>query len=73
MKALEDRKENPMVRHEAAEALGAISSDEFLPVLEKYTEDSQDVVKESCLVATDIHDYFQSDQFQYADGVSQTV
>lgn len=58
-----------MVRHEAAEALGAIDSEDVLPLLEKYTTDDQDVVRESCLVATDIHHYFQTDEFQYADGV----
>lgn len=60
-----------MVRHEAAEAIGAIASEECGPILEKYLHDQADVVRESCEVATDISDYYSSDQFQYADGVTE--
>jgi len=70
-KVLEQHSENPMVRHEAAEALGAlISSESTIPLLEKYTSDPHDIVRESCEVATDIQEYYQTDEFQYADGLS---
>jgi len=60
-----------MVRHEAAEALGAIASMECLPVLNDFVGDTEDVVKESCEVALDIHNYFTTNEFQYADGLQQ--
>lgn len=67
--ALECSSENPMVRHEAAEALGAIGKQECLAVLERYRQDGERVVKESCEVALDMLEYENSDQFQYADGL----
>lgn len=65
--ALECSSENPMVRHEAAEALGAIGKEECMAVLQRYREDRERVVKESCEVALDMLDYENSDEFQYAD------
>ena len=38
---LEDTEEHPMVRHEAAEALGSIATDDCLPVLEKFLKDKE--------------------------------
>lgn len=67
--ALERLNENPMVRHEAAEALGSIGKEECLNVLKRYREDRDRVVKESCEVALDMLEYENSDQFQYADGL----
>ncbi|XP_070765344.1 deoxyhypusine hydroxylase [Enoplosus armatus] len=67
--ALERSGENPMVRHEAAEALGSIGKDECLAVLQRYRGDGERVVKESCEVALDMLEYENSDQFQYADGL----
>jgi len=69
-KSLENGSENCMVRHEAAEALGAIASNTSVPLLTKYSTDSMPVVKESCVVALDIHKYFTSNEFQYADGLT---
>lgn len=51
---LENTKEEGMVRHEAAEALGSIASDEVLPVLARFVQDSERVVAESCIVANDM-------------------
>ncbi|XP_035033163.1 deoxyhypusine hydroxylase [Hippoglossus stenolepis] len=65
--ALESAGENPMVRHEAAEALGSIGKEDCLAVLQRYCKDSERVVKESCEVALDMLEYENSDQFQYAD------
>lgn len=64
---LVDEKENAMVRHECAEALGSIATDEAMTVLQKYLKDSERVVRESCIVALDMSEYENSDQFQYAD------
>jgi len=70
-RVLQNSSESPMVRHEAAEALGAIASNDNLPTLQKFAEDDEDVVRESCEVALDISEYFSTEQFQYADGVSK--
>lgn len=67
--ALKQSDESPMVRHEAAEALGSIGKEECLAVLQLYRADVEQVVKESCEVALDMLEYENSDQFQYADGL----
>uniref|UniRef100_A0A8C6WVS0 Deoxyhypusine hydroxylase n=1 Tax=Neogobius melanostomus TaxID=47308 RepID=A0A8C6WVS0_9GOBI len=67
--ALERPGENAMVRHEAAEALGSIGRDECVSVLQRYQGDEERVVKESCVVALDMLQYENSEQFQYADGL----
>ncbi|XP_041792007.1 deoxyhypusine hydroxylase [Chelmon rostratus] len=67
--ALERSGENPMVRHEAAEALGSIGKEECLAVLQHYCGDRERIVKESCEVALDMLEYENNDQFQYADGL----
>lgn len=67
--ALENETENAMVRHECAEALGSIGQDACLSVLQRYCEDGERVVKESCEVALDMLEYENSAQFQYADGL----
>jgi len=69
LKVIEKTSESAMVRHEAAEALGAIAADIALPILQKYAKDEEPIVSESCIVALDVHEYFNSDQFQYADGI----
>ncbi|KAK7076455.1 hypothetical protein SK128_026041 [Halocaridina rubra] len=66
-----DEKENEMVRHEAAEALGSIASEEAMLVLKEFLGDSARVVRESCEVALDMSDYNHSEAFQYADGLSK--
>lgn len=65
--SLEDKAENEMVRHECAEALGAIASPACYSVLGKYMEDDKRVVKESCEIALDMCEYENSPEFQYAD------
>ncbi|KAM3875908.1 deoxyhypusine hydroxylase [Diretmus argenteus] len=67
--ALECPSESPMVRHEAAEALGSIGKEECIAVLQNFCGDGERVVKESCEVALDMLEYENSDQFQYADGL----
>lgn len=58
VQCLEDKEEHPMVRHEAAEALGAIASNRGLGALQTFTSDEQRAVRESCEVALDMHAYW---------------
>lgn len=67
--ALQDTSEKPMVRHEAAEALGAVATEECFDILKKYQLDGEVVVKESCEVALDMCEYENSEQFQYANAL----
>lgn len=61
------KKEEPMVRHEAAEALGAIATDEAQRILKDFRRDDVEAVRESVFVALDISDYAASTDLQYAD------
>ena len=70
IKALEDDREAEMVRHEAAEALGGIATEEVLPILRQWAgkEDAPRVIRESCVVAIDMWEvstssYLQLDPF----------
>ncbi|KAG5501973.1 hypothetical protein JKF63_04244 [Porcisia hertigi] len=56
--ALKDEEEAPMVRHEAAEALGAIADPATLPVLESYAKHHEPIVRDSCVVALEMHKYW---------------
>ncbi|KAJ1350973.1 Deoxyhypusine hydroxylase [Parelaphostrongylus tenuis] len=58
--------ENCMVRHECAEALGAIASDECISILQRFIDDPERVVRESCEVALDMADYENTGEFNYA-------
>ncbi len=49
---LNNENESSMVRHEAAEALGSIAQKECMNIINEHLNDKQDVVKESCIVAT---------------------
>eukprot|EP01084_Bolivina_argentea_P073513 133403_1 len=55
---LNNENESSMVRHEAAEALGSIAQKECMDVINQHLNDKQDVVKESCIVATDIYEFW---------------
>jgi len=67
LRRLEDANENPMVRHEAAEALGSIALEDYVSVLEKFAKDPEPIVSESCAVALDLVEYhLSSDAFEYA-------
>lgn len=69
--SLENKNENEMVRHECAEALGAIATPDCLEILNKYLLDDKRVVKESCEVALDMSEYENSPEFQYANTLVQ--
>lgn len=58
--------ENCMVRHECAEALGAIATDKCISILQNYINDTERVVRESCEVALDMADYENAGEFNYA-------
>lgn len=70
---LRDNTENEMVRHECAEALGAIATDECIRVLNEYLSDEKQVVKESCVVALDMCEYENSPEFQYANALTAST
>ncbi|CAF1332775.1 unnamed protein product, partial [Didymodactylos carnosus] len=61
--------EHYMVRHECAETLGSIGTNECQKLLELYLNDRDRVVRESCEVALDISDYVNSKDFQYCNGL----
>ena len=62
-KALSNCEEVGMVRHECAEALGSIATDECMQILTRYRDDPEPVVRESCIVALDMGEYEQSEEF----------
>lgn len=60
---LSNEGEHAMVRHEAAEALGSIASNEITPYLQGYQKNDKDrIVRESCDVALDLADYWTNDE-----------
>ncbi|KAI0712538.1 ARM repeat-containing protein [Earliella scabrosa] len=69
---LQNSQESEMVRHEAAEALGGIATPEVLPHLKEWMKrpDAPRVVRESCQVAIDMWEYENSNEFQYANGLT---
>ena len=64
---LEDLEEDVMVRHEAAEALGAIGNRIAMSTLEKFALDEEVVVAESCEVAIDLLNWVSSKKLEYSD------
>lgn len=69
IKQLAIQKEEGMVRHECAEALGSIAEENCLVALKDFLKDTEQVVRESCEVALDMYEYENSLEFQYADGL----
>jgi deoxyhypusine monooxygenase len=60
-------KEASMVRHEAAEALGSLGDEEGVEeTLKKYLFDSEQVVRESVIVALDMADFEKGGELEYA-------
>ncbi|CAD2221269.1 deoxyhypusine monooxygenase [Angomonas deanei] len=60
VECLRDEKEHAMVRHEAAEALGAIAEDSSLAVLQEYAAHPEPIVRDSCIVALEMHKYWSN-------------
>tara|TARA_A100000164_G_C21819085_1_gene729426 strand:+ start:281 stop:766 length:486 start_codon:yes stop_codon:yes gene_type:complete len=63
---LEDLEEDLMVRHEAAEALGAIGNRTAMSTLEKFVNDEQAVIAESCEVAIDLLNWVSGKRLDYS-------
>jgi deoxyhypusine monooxygenase len=57
-----------MVRHEAAEALGAIGGEKAESVLGRFLRDAEDVVRESCEVALDMAECWDDNNDQNREG-----
>ena len=64
---LSDADEHIMVRHEAAEALGAIGNLEAKPVLEEFLHDENPEVAESCEVALDLLNWCATSEWEEAE------
>lgn len=62
---LNDVTQHAMVRHEAAEALGSIATDECRACLQRHLTDNDPIVAEGCLVALDILSYELSGELHY--------
>ncbi len=56
-----------MVRHEAAEALGAIAQPRCVQLLKEFCHDAEPIVADSCVVALDVLEFESSGGFEYAD------
>lgn len=54
------------VRHEAAEALGAIASDSTVGLLEQFAKDAEPIVAHSCVVALDVLEHEKSGAAYFA-------
>uniref|UniRef100_A0A2N9HGC8 Deoxyhypusine hydroxylase n=2 Tax=Fagus sylvatica TaxID=28930 RepID=A0A2N9HGC8_FAGSY len=63
---LRDVNEHPMVRHEAAEALGSIADDQSIALLEEFAKDPEPIVSQSCEVALSMLEFERSGKsFEY--------
>nr|NVI76168.1 nero [Cucujiformia] len=70
---LEDEKQEAMVRHEAAEALGAIGSERALTYLQKYKNDPVTEVAETCDLALDRINWLKSTNDENSKSYYNTV
>ncbi|KAG5250502.1 hypothetical protein OIU76_006784 [Salix suchowensis] len=63
---LKDANEHPMVRHEAAEALGSIADEQSVALLEEFSKDPEPLVAQSCEVALSMLEFERSGKsFEY--------
>lgn len=67
--ALADDKQDPMVRHECADALGSVADEYGSKMLKRYLNDPERVVRESCEIGLDMAEYEKSGEFQYANSL----
>ena len=64
---LSNRKEESMVRHEAAEALGSLGDEEGVEdLLRGFLDDPEQVVRESVVVALDMAEFEKNGEMEYA-------
>ena len=61
---LSDEHEHVMVRHEAAEAMGAIGDRSVVPYLEAFSSNHHPEVAESCIVALDLLAWVAGSEFE---------
>ncbi|KAI5674317.1 hypothetical protein M9H77_14681 [Catharanthus roseus] len=59
-RTLRDATEHPMVRHEAAEALGSIADEECVLLLKEFAKDPEALVSQSCEVALSMLEFERS-------------
>ncbi|KAK6089267.1 hypothetical protein P3W45_001740 [Vairimorpha bombi] len=67
VECIKKESEHEMVRHECAEALGIIGTEECLRELVKYQYSECDILRESVEVAIDLHGYINSNQEDYCE------
>ncbi|XP_072968284.1 deoxyhypusine hydroxylase-B-like [Typha angustifolia] len=66
LEVLKNVNEHPMVRHEAAEALGSIADSKSIELLEEFAKDPEPIVSQSCEVALSMLKYERSGKsFEY--------
>ena len=71
---LENTKEESMVRHEAAEALGSLGEEPGVEdMLRRFLNDPEQVVRESVVVALDMAEYEKAGEVEYATIPSAVV
>ena len=64
---LSNSKEESMVRHEAAEALGSLGEEEGVEdILRRFLDDPEQVVRESVVVALDMAEFEKNGEREYA-------
>lgn len=64
---LSNAKEESMVRHEAAEALGSLGDEEGVEdVLKSFLDDPEQIVRDSVVVALDMADFEKNGEKEYA-------
>ena len=74
IETLSNTKEEGMVRHEAAEALGSLGGEEGVDeVLAKFLNDDEQIVKDSILVALDMAEYEKNGELNYTLAPSAAV
>lgn len=67
VKALSNKEEASMVRHEAAEALGSLGDEDGVEdVLKQFLNDAEPVVRESVIVALDMAEFEKNGEMEYA-------
>ncbi|KAL8984592.1 MAG: hypothetical protein Q9205_001473 [Flavoplaca limonia] len=70
---LSNRKEESMVRHEAAEALGSLGDEEGVEdVLRGFLDDEEQVVRDSVIVALDMAEFEKTGEKEYATLASES-
>jgi deoxyhypusine monooxygenase len=67
VEVLSNEMEHVMVRHEAAEALGAIGNYEVKPTWERFVNHPMTEIAESCEVAIDLLDWCKSKEYLEVD------